>query len=79
MTCMGISSDLCQHDFAENGIIHWLNLGMSIAEFGEKQRPWIQLVGVGLVFGFLSVFMVAEALLGPYFSWIGLDWHCSCL
>ena len=68
MTCMGLSSKVCQEDFAENGIIHWLNFGEKFAMYGQQQHWIIQKIGVTILSLFLLVFVASEAVFGPKYG-----------
>ena len=64
MVCLGISSKLYENDYDEqDGIIYWLKFGETLAEFGEKQHPLLQFLGVTIVFAGLFVLVVAEYLI----------------
>ena len=65
MVCMGISSNLCLNDYAGNRIIHWLNIGLYFAKFGEKRHKILQALGVTIVTLLLAILNVTELALGP--------------
>ena len=81
MLCMGVSSKICQRNFnsnnennssGEQGIIYWLQIGQQLAKFGEEQH-WIgQMVGLLLVLGLMSVFVIAEAVFGSRLGLVGV-------
>ena len=64
MVCLGLSSSLCKNDYdGTNGIAHWLNIGLRFAEFGERQSPPMQWMGVSLVGLFLLFLYGIELVL----------------
>jgi hypothetical protein len=71
MVCMGISPQLCQNDFAEDGIVHWLHVGENLALFGEKQHSWVQRAGVGIITAAMFVLVVIEYIFTPKFGAMG--------
>lgn len=66
MLCLGISPDLCESDYNEEGIAHWLVWGRDIARYGDdfNEGAWqcVQILGLLLVTLFMALCMVTEKL-----------------
>ena len=69
MVCMGVSSSFCEN---KGGIVPWLQFGLGLAKFGEKQYFVVQILGLAVVFFVLNVFMVAETPFSSRFRLVGM-------
>jgi Hint module len=65
MVCLGVSPRLCENDYNEEGIVHWLALGRTLAELWEEQTIMVQILGLGLFWVVFGVLVLAESLAGP--------------
>lgn len=72
MFCMGLSTKLCEDDYNDEGIIYWLGLGQSIAEFGDRQAFVVQVVGLAIFFAIFCPVMVVEAFFGVRLGLVGM-------
>jgi hypothetical protein len=64
MVCTGVSSNLCQNDYNQDGIAYWLAAGKYIAQVGDGWGLVFQLVGVAAFTLSMAAGVAFEALFG---------------
>lgn len=64
MYCMGLSSEFCQ-TYNEEGLPPYVDFGLKLADWGNRQNVFIQLVGLLVFFLVLVPSVLIEDLAGP--------------